>query len=135
MLLYGCFYIAVSGPLIQYLKTFNKFSFGAELQPIRASHTMSFPKTCRFLEAGPGGGWGCDPEQLAAMVPCANVYSGCITMVMHTQLLAVCCKYSRTLWCSGGSPADLNNIILHIDIYIIRYIITAIICVHLQTTL
>ena len=29
-----------------------------------------------FSEAGPGGGWGCGPEQLAATVPCASVYSG-----------------------------------------------------------
>ena len=48
MLLYGCFYIGVSGPLIEYLKTFNKFSLSAELQPLRASPTMSFPQTCRL---------------------------------------------------------------------------------------
>ena len=93
MLLYECFYIAVSGPLIQYLKTFKKFRLGAELQPLRASPTMSFPQTCLFLEAGPGGGWGRGPEQLAATVPCANFYSGCIAMARRTQLLAVFCKY------------------------------------------
>ena len=43
MLFYGCLYIGVSGPLIQYLKTFKKLSLGAELQP--------------FLEVGPGGGF------------------------------------------------------------------------------
>ena len=48
MLLYGCLYIGVSGPLIQYLKTFKKFSLGAELQPLRASPTMSSRQTCRF---------------------------------------------------------------------------------------
>ena len=71
MLIYECSYVAVSGPLIQYLKTFKKFSRGAELQPPWASPTMSFPQTCRLLEAGQGGGWGCGPEQLAATVPCA----------------------------------------------------------------
>ena len=35
MLLYGCFNIDSSGPLIQYLKTFQKFSCVAELQPLR----------------------------------------------------------------------------------------------------
>ena len=66
---------------------------------------MSFPRTCRLLEAGQGGGWGCGPKQLAATVPCASVYSGCIAMARihniirkHTKLLAVLCKYSRTLW-------------------------------------
>ena len=66
MLLYGCLYIGVSGPFIQYLKTFKKFRRGAELQPLRASPTMSFPQRCRFLEAGQGGGWGC--EQLTAIM-------------------------------------------------------------------
>ena len=67
MLLYECFCIGVSGPLIQYLKKFKKFSLGAELQPLRAGPTMSFPQACRFLEAGQDGGWGGGPEQLAAM--------------------------------------------------------------------
>ena len=80
MLLYECFYIAVSWPLIQFLKTFKKFSLGAELQPLRAGPAMSFPQTCRFLEAGQGGGWGCGLEQLVATVPCARVYSGCIAI-------------------------------------------------------
>ena len=73
MLLYGCLYMGVSGPLIQYLKIFKKFSLGAELQPLRATPTMGFPQTCHFLEAGQGGRWGCGPEQLAATVPCASV--------------------------------------------------------------
>ena len=54
-------------------------------------------------EAGQGG-LGCGPEQLVATVPCSNVYSGCIAMAWihniirrHKQLLAVFCKYSRTL--------------------------------------
>ena len=68
MLLYGCFNIGVSEPLIQYLKTFKKYSLGAELQPLRASPTMSFPKNVLFLVAGPGGGRGCGPEQLAAVI-------------------------------------------------------------------
>ena len=63
MLLYECFYIAVRGTLIQYSK---KFNLDAELQPLRASPTMSFLQTCRFSEAGQGGGWGCGYEKLAA---------------------------------------------------------------------
>ena len=35
MLLYGCLYIGVSGPLIQYLKTFKKFSLGVALSSLR----------------------------------------------------------------------------------------------------
>ena len=38
--------------LIEYLKMFKKFSPGAELQPIRASPTMSFPQMCRFFRSG-----------------------------------------------------------------------------------
>ena len=71
MLLYECFYIAVRGTLIQFLKTLKKFNLDAELQPLRASTKMSFPQTYHFLEAGRGGGWGCGYEKLAAMVPCA----------------------------------------------------------------
>ena len=56
--------IGVSGPVIQYLKTFKKFCLGAELQLLRASPTMSFPHNIRFLEAGQGEGWGSGPEQL-----------------------------------------------------------------------
>ena len=59
MLLNLRFYIAVSGPLIEYWKTFKKFSLGAELQPLRASPAMGFTQAFRFLEAGQGGGWGC----------------------------------------------------------------------------
>ena len=47
---------------------------------------------------GSGGGWGCGPEQLAAAIPCAGVYSGWVAMArIHkiirrgTQLLAVFC--------------------------------------------
>ena len=65
---------------------------------------MRFPQTCRFLEAGQGGGWRCGPEQLAVRVPCAGVYSGCNVMARihniirrRTQLLAVFCNYSKTL--------------------------------------
>ena len=85
----GRIYIGASGPLIQYLKTFKKCSIDKELQPLRASPTMSFLQTCRFLEAGQGGGWGCGPEQLAATVPCGRVYSGCIAMVRHTAFSSV----------------------------------------------
>ena len=66
MLLYECFYIAVRGTLIQFLKTLKKFNLDAELQPLRASPKMSFPQTYHFLEAGQGGGWGCGYEKLAA---------------------------------------------------------------------
>ena len=48
MLRYGCFNIDISGPQTQYLKTFPKFSRVAELQPLRASRTLSFPQTHRF---------------------------------------------------------------------------------------
>jgi hypothetical protein len=48
MLLYGCFDIDIVGPLTQYLKTFPKFSRGAELQPLRTSRTLSFPQTRCF---------------------------------------------------------------------------------------
>ena len=44
MLFYGCFNIGISGPLTQYSKTFPKFSRCAELQPLRASRTLSFPQ-------------------------------------------------------------------------------------------
>jgi hypothetical protein len=137
MLLHECFYKAVSGPIIEYLKMFKKFSRGAELQPLRASPTLSFPQTCRFLEAGQGGGWGCGPEQLAATVPCAHVYSGCIAMARRTQLLAVFCKYSTTLWVlqreSWSSISKCH--IIHRCLYHIIYIITANSCVRLQTIL
>ena len=69
-------YVGVSRPLIQYLKMFKKFSLGAELQPLRASPTMSLPQTCSFFDVAQGGEWACGPEQLAATVPCATVYSG-----------------------------------------------------------
>ena len=50
MLLHGCFYIGVSGPLIQYLKMFKKFSLGAELQPLRVGsggrHSMDRDRWC-----------------------------------------------------------------------------------------
>ena len=70
MLLYGCFNRPrdISGPLTKYLKTFPKFSRGAELQPLLTSRTLSFPQTRRFgacsfdamrrREAGQAGGWG-----------------------------------------------------------------------------
>ena len=48
MLLNGFFNIIISGPLTQYLKTFPKFSRGAELQPLQASRTLSLPQSRRF---------------------------------------------------------------------------------------
>ena len=48
MQLYGCFNVDISGPLTQHLKIFPKFSRSAELQPLRASRTLSFPQTGRF---------------------------------------------------------------------------------------
>ena len=58
-------YICVSGPLIQYLK---KLSLGAELATTSQPHN-ELSTNVPFLEAGPGGGWGCGPEQLVATVP------------------------------------------------------------------
>ena len=69
MLFYVFFNIGISGQLTQYSKTFPKFSRGAELQPLLASRTLSFPQMRCFggrVKAGQGGGWGCGPEQLAA---------------------------------------------------------------------
>jgi hypothetical protein len=81
MLFYVFFNIGISGELTHYSKTFPKFSRGAELQPLRDSRTLSFPKMRCFgvcsdnaneeERGGQGGGWGCGPEQLAATVPCA----------------------------------------------------------------
>ena len=110
MLLYGCFNIDISGPQSRYLKTFPKFSRGAELQPLRASRTLSFPESAvsvsvalmqmRRREAGQGGGWGCGPEQLAATVPCAlftvdvpqwrgahSLYPCSVNILEHTGVL------------------------------------------------
>ena len=55
---------------------FKKFSLGAELQPLRASPTMSFPQTCRFLEVGQGGGCGqqslCPPWRSSCTSGCQS---------------------------------------------------------------
>ena len=51
LLLYECFYIAFSGPLIQYSKTFKKFSLGAELQSIRASPTDDIMNPIWYYES------------------------------------------------------------------------------------
>ena len=115
----GRIYIGASGPLIQYLKTFKKWSIDKELQPLRASPTMSFLQTCRFLEAGQGGGWGCGPEQLAATVPCVRVYSGRIAMAPIHNIIR-----RRTQLLGSPGALYLNSIILYIDIVCI---ITAII--------
>ena len=48
MLFYGCFNINISVLLTQNFKTFPNFSRGAELQPLRASRTLSFPQTRRI---------------------------------------------------------------------------------------
>ena len=42
------FNVDISVPQTQYLKTFPKFSRCAELQPLRASRTLSFPQVHRF---------------------------------------------------------------------------------------
>ena len=48
------------------------------------------------------------------------VYNGCIAMARRTQLLAVFCKYSRTLWVlRWESWSSISKIILYIDIYCI----------------
>ena len=102
MLLYGCFNIDISRPKTQYLKTFPKFSRVAELQPLRASRTLSFPQTRRFgvalmqmrrREASQGGGWGCGPEQLAATVLCAL-----LQWMYHNGKAADRCSGRRQSW-------------------------------------
>ena len=83
MLLYAA-YIQLLVGLMQDLKTFKKFSLGAESQglslgaPLAASHTVSSPLR-RFLEAGPAAGRG--SEQPVATAPCTTtppVYSALI---------------------------------------------------------
>ena len=52
MLLYECFYIGVSGHIIQYLTTFKKFSLGAELQPQTHNElSTNVPFLCLSLNA------------------------------------------------------------------------------------
>ena len=95
----ACYFMkAVRRPLIQYLKTFKKFT-----TQLRASPTMSFPQTCLFfLEAGQGDGWGCGPEQLAGMVPCASVYS--VSQWRGSHSFWPCCvNILGHSGCSGGS--------------------------------
>ena len=131
MLLYGCFNIDISGPQTQYLKTFPKFSWGADLQPLRASRTLSFPQThrfgvCsfnanesrRFKEEGGGGA-------LSSLRPQCALF----TVDVSQWPLALFCKYSR----SPGA-LYLNDIILCIDICHIIYI-TDKSCVSLHTIL
>ena len=126
MLLYGCLYIGVDGPLIQYLTTFKKFSLGAELQPLQASPAMSFPQACRFLEVGQGGGWGCGPEQLGATVPCTRVSLDVSQWRGAHSFWPCFVNILEHSGCSGGSPEApyLNNVILYIDIYIIQHILS-----------
>ena len=50
---------------------------------------------CRFLEAGQGG--GCGPEQLAATVPCASVYSGGIAMAPFHNIIRRHTAFGRVL--------------------------------------
>ena len=90
MLLYS-----VSWPLLHYLKTFKKLSrITAAMSQSHNELSTNVP----FLRGGSRWRVGVfGPEQLAATVPCAPFYSGCIGMVSCTQLFAVFCKYSRTL--------------------------------------
>ena len=63
MLLYGCLYIGVSGPLV--------FENVQEIQPwgrITINTSQSHNELSTNVR------WGCGPEQLAATVPCARVY-------------------------------------------------------------
>ena len=135
MLLYGCFNIDISGPQTQYLKTFPTFSREAELQPQRASRTLSCPQTrcfgvCSFnarrrREAGQGGRWGCGPEQLAATVPCA-LFTADVSQWRGAH--SVFCDILEHSGCTGGFPEalylKLYIFILYIDIYHIIYVIT-----------
>jgi hypothetical protein len=85
----------------------------------------------RRREAGQSGGWGCGPEQLAATVPCASVYDGCIAMARIHNIIRW-----HTHRCSDGIPGALylNNIIYRY-LYHIIYIFTAKSCVRLRMIL
>ena len=106
MLLYECFYIAVSGPLIQYIRRSRN---SALVHNYRQSHN-ELPQMCRFLEAGQGGGFG--PEQLAATVPGSRVYSGCIEMASAHSFWPISLNILEHYVCSSMSPGALylNNI-------------------------
>ena len=96
MLLHGCFNIGISWPQTQYLKMFLKFSRGAELQPPRASRTLSFPQICRFCvssfnanEEERGGSRrrvGVWPWAAWGHGTMRSAYSGCFTMTKHTTI-------------------------------------------------
>ena len=96
MLLHGCFNIGISGPQTQYLKMFLKFSRGPELQPLRASRTLSFPQICRFCvssfnanEEERGGSRrrvGVWPWAAWGHGTMRSAYSGCFTMTKHTTI-------------------------------------------------
>ena len=134
MLLYRCFNIDISGPQMQYLKPFSKFSRGAELLPLRASRTLSFPQRTisesvalmqMRREVVQGGGWGCGPEQLAATVPCAPITVDVSQWRGAHSLWQCSVNILEHSGCSGGSPGALHlNNILYMDIYQIIYIIT-----------
>ena len=72
MLFYVFFNIGISGQLTQYSKTFLKFSRGAELQPLRASRTLSFPQMRCFSGRVKEEGGGVALSSLQpGTVPCA----------------------------------------------------------------
>ena len=97
MLFYGCLYIRY----IYKWAPNTVFEDVQEIQPwCRITATMSQSHNELSTNAG------CGPEQLAATVPCASVYSGCIAMARRTQLLVVFCKYSRALQASSMAEVE-----------------------------
>ena len=69
MLLYT---VGVSWPLIQYLK----LQPWCRITSITSQYHNELTTNVPISEAGQGGGWECGPEQFAATVQCASVYSG-----------------------------------------------------------
>jgi hypothetical protein len=103
MLVYGCLWCYWSLNTVAYLKTFKKFSLGAELQPQRASPTMSFTQTCRFWRRVKVEGGG---VALSSLRPRYHELVFTVDVIVmarihtiirrRTQILAVFCKYSKT---------------------------------------
>ena len=77
---------------------------------------MSFPQTCRFLEAGQGGGWGCGPEQLVATVPCASVGASAAAVVPRGG----CALRQRAAGHRRETIAGNNPFLLHVVVHVLQ---------------